>query len=119
MPDEDEHERRGIAFPGETEEDDVVIPFVSTTDHGGPYDPASFEAGYLTGTIEAALVNEIISMQIPVRKPLLPQLDLLAMHNNYRIESFPLDDTDEWIMVELVRLAPGYDVIVPDRQNPS
>lgn len=88
--DDDEHE----ATHG------LVMPFVVTTSHGGPYDDKAFVAGYTAGRIDAKLeaVRTIYAkIEAYVDPALVPQLDLIAMQHGYSFTHKPWDDFPyEW-----------------------
>ncbi len=78
----------------------MVFPFVVTASNGGIYDDEAFVAGCQFGQIE----NEL-SMSMPVDRyvytPLVPQVDLAAMHHGYIMTATPWEDApDEWTLVE-------------------
>lgn len=85
----------------------LLVPFVVTANHGGPFDDAAFVAGWEMGALyqRCALMD---AMQIPallatIRRTNLPQADLIAMH--YGKFCWPIEDdpslgesvTAEWV----------------------
>ncbi len=81
---------------------DLVMPFVMVASKGGPFDDDSFVAGYRCGGIDALLSQpETVLYDTQARADDLPQLDLIAMRRNFRIDSRPLDD--EWFAVRFER----------------
>lgn len=87
----------------------LVMPFVAVRSQGGPYDDQPFVAGYQVGHIDQALaVVRLLgltaaSVQHGVYRPLLDQLDLVAMRHGYRMRSTDMvagDDTTTWSAVE-------------------
>jgi hypothetical protein len=86
----------------------LVMPFV-VCQPDGPYDPASFVAGIYAGELLTLLPMMAKVMGSLVRyypTALVPQLDLIAMENGYRIVAEPWDEhPEEWTRVELVHPA--------------
>lgn len=79
----------------------LVMPFVVTKDHGGPYDDDSYVAGWeahamacFMKDIQLGVPCRIIPM-MPVRTANIPQLDLLAMRFGWTLESFPIHTEGE------------------------
>lgn len=67
----------------------LVMPFVVTKDHGGPYDGEAFVAGMYCGQIDQLLKSakgtcaEFIFMLYPT---LIEQVQLIAMQHGWRVE---------------------------------
>lgn len=78
---------------------ELVMPFVVTTSHGGPYEDVAFVAGYEAGRMDARLAAvaaaEGHSLTATVHTGLLPQLDLIAMRHGFTVES---EASEEWPM---------------------
>lgn len=78
---------------------DVEIPFVVCSQHGGPYDDESFGSGVLYGFINADMQRDaavVVSHVVPTA--LVPQLDLLAMAYGLEMFTEP-DDEPGWSLV--------------------
>lgn len=79
---------------------ELVMPFVVTASHGGPFEDTAFVAGYQAGSIDARLAvlaaAEAHSLKVTVHTTLLSQLDLIAMRHGYRVEHDPSDEWPEW-----------------------
>lgn len=84
-------------------EPELVVPFVVTDDNGGPYDVDAFKAGHYHGEISVTLNYEPSMFETYVPTPLVPQLDLLAMHKGYKFKATEWDDDPEWSLVRFVR----------------
>jgi hypothetical protein len=83
---------------------DLVLPFVACTDHGGPYDPDSFAAGWAAGQLDLALAAAAElggSFDRYVRPALVPQIDLIAMRRGYTMRAEPWNEEPEWVRVQL------------------
>ena len=65
----------------------LVMPFVVTDSHGGPYADEPFVAGYECGRIDARLAAIAAAdgdgFSATVHAANVPQLDLLAMHHGF------------------------------------
>lgn len=83
----------------------LVMPFIVTTDNGGPYDPDAFVAGIYYGEAQAIArmlpLGAIWQRYVPLA--LAPQLDLLAMHEGVQFRHTPwADDPDShWTLAEM------------------
>ena len=70
---------------------DLVIPFVACQSQGGPHEDDAFVAGYQAGRIDHALAVLVTvggrEMRATVRSDLVRQLDLIAMHHGFTVES--------------------------------
>lgn len=79
----------------------LVMPFVVTDDHGGPYEKDAFVAGWEANAFACFLrdLNPGIPCRIlpemPFRTGNIPQLDLIAMRFGWRIEAFPVHTEGE------------------------
>ena len=81
----------------------LVVPFIVCTSKGGPYDDASFVAGFQAARVDhmlevAALVcAERVAVPFVVRTDLVPQLELLGMHRGFPvIEAAEVTETPEY-----------------------
>ena len=94
---------------------ELVIPFVIVESKGGPYQDESFVAGYQVGQIATQLeVTAAIgapSLELPiVRRAILPQLELHAMHHGFPVLTVSEPTAahiggDEWCSVSFARHA--------------
>jgi len=79
---------------------ELVMPFVVTTSHGGPYDDVPFVAGYEAGRMDTRLAAiaavEGQSLTATVHTGLLPQLDLIAMRHGFKVEHETSEEWPEW-----------------------
>lgn len=83
----------------------LVMPFIVVTSHGGPYDDVSFVAGCRYAAVAAALAEKPASYESYEYPALLPQLDLLAMHEGYVMETEPWDEhPEDWTLVRFTRI---------------
>lgn len=72
----------------------LVMPFVVCEDQGGPYKADAFVAGVWYGQIDSVLkLGGLWSGYVP--SPLVPQLDLLAMHYGRTMTAVPWDEHPE------------------------
>jgi hypothetical protein len=84
---------------------EMAYPLVVCQSNGGPYDDDAFVAGAQLGQI----VAELRERQPPlyeryVDSALVPQIDLVAMHEGYAMQAEPWDEhPDEWTLVTLRR----------------
>ena len=81
----------------------LVMPLICCEDHGGPYHAPSFVAGARYAQVNNALRTirplGIATYAIYVEPELIPQLDLLAMHEGWTLKSEPWEDApDEWTL---------------------
>lgn len=94
--------RRGSDDPG-SEHYTLVMPFVICRDRGGPFDADSFAAGWACAVIDVRLLGESDStIEVPVLRTVVPQLDLVAMRRGWRLSTEGLDD--EWVLATFTRL---------------
>lgn len=96
----------GLDDLGEHDPEDgytLVMPFVVTTDAGGPYESGAFVAGARFGQDSAELrAEQPDEWQRYVYPPMVPQYDLLAMRYGYAITVEPwAEHPDEWALVTL------------------
>lgn len=78
----------------------LVMPFVVCASSGGPFDDASFVAGYEAGRL-AVLLESLATCggsntRFTVHTALLPQLDLMAMRYGFALISGPCAEADGW-----------------------
>ena len=79
-------------------DDELVLPFVVCKSMGGPYDDASYIAGWEAGSLYSGM--SILSRRAVQRSALrllvhsdnIPQLDLVAMCHGYTTETEPGED---------------------------
>ena len=80
----------------------LVMPFVVCRSYGGPFDDGAFVAGFELGYISGLLEHHPAVVERYVRTANMPQLDLIAMHYGYLLESEPWAEyPDEWTWVKL------------------
>lgn len=65
----------------------LLMPFVVCASQCGPYDDASFTAGWECALVDAALAAGPIRVTRTVLTESLPQYDLIAMRHGYRMET--------------------------------
>lgn len=87
----------------------LVMPLIAVRSNGGEYDDASFVAGSYLASISHALKSlpqfGITTYEYYVGPALVPQLDLLAMHLGYRLETEPWDEhPDEWVLARFTHV---------------
>lgn len=89
---------------------ELVMPFVVTTSHGGPYEDNAFVAGWQCAEVDRELAwGQTIKadlMRKTVFTGVLPQIELIAMKHGYTA-TFGCDDESEWAAV-LFRLTNDY-----------
>jgi hypothetical protein len=88
---------------GEESEYELVLPFVICKSRGGPYDDDAFVSGWRLGQISAALEPQGTSWAGLVQEAELPQLDLMAMRRDCRLEVLSNDLDGGWVRVSLTR----------------
>lgn len=90
----------------------LVMPFVVVESNGGPFNDHAFCAGVQFGVLMQRLSKtRPQEHEEQVCTEIVPQVDLLAMKEGYRLESSETrTDTgvvlDEWTLVKLTRLLP-------------
>lgn len=83
---------------------ELVMPFVCTTDNGGPYDSTAFVAGArfeaLRNRLEVVAKHATDAVVIePIYPEMSAQCDLLAMHYGYTMTTEPWEEApDEWLL---------------------
>jgi hypothetical protein len=97
--------------PEDEEEYGLIIPFVAVQSKGGPYEDASFTAGFSCGSIDATLrhakaMNVAMEIRFPfVYAELSQQLDLIAMNHGFVTQMFPTED-EHWAVATFRRGVP-------------
>lgn len=81
----------------------LVMPFTVCTSKGGPYDDASFVAGYEMGLLDARLADGPARVNASLRSDSIPQIDLLAMRHGYAVATEPWEDGSEWTLCEFTK----------------
>lgn len=82
----------------------LVMPFVVTTDNGGPLDSHAFVAGVRYGQDSEAVAKLLPTWSNYIYPDMVAQYDLLAMHYGYKMEAEPWDEhPDEWVFVTFTR----------------
>ncbi len=85
----------------------LVYPFVVCTSKEGPYDDDAFVAGCYFGQIkeQCKTIGLGYKKEWCVPSPLVPQLELLAIHEGCAMMAQPWNDhPDEWTFVTMQRL---------------
>jgi hypothetical protein len=82
---------------------------VCCASRGGPFDDASFLAGWAAGRLEAYLARggPWLALSRVLRADLLPVIDELALRFGRSITAEPVDDPhlrDAWVRVEFVAI---------------
>lgn len=78
----------------------MVMPFVAVASKGGPFDDASYCAGYEMGQLDAALQLKPRQLQVTIRTVNVAQADLVAMRRGYTSEAHPQSECGTWTWVE-------------------
>lgn len=87
-----------------------VMPFVVCTSQGGPYDDAPFVAGVRFGDLHRlmrSLPPEITTFRHVDYWALMPQIDLLAMHERWQVDVDASEGeawSDEWACMTFTRI---------------
>lgn len=86
----------------------LVMPFVTTTDNGGPHDPESYVCGWEMGRLDIALGT---MRQLGFRAHYSqfhaankPQAELLAMKHQMHMVATVYDENPEWMEAEFTCL---------------
>lgn len=88
----------------------LVMPFVVVTSKGGPYDDQAFVAGARYADVAHALRGKPTEFGTYEFPALVPQLDLLAMHEGYTMTTEPWEEhPDEWVWVHFERITDQLD----------
>jgi len=91
----------------------LVMPFVVTTSHDGPYADDAFVAGYQAGQLDLLLpivaqFGSTVERYVP--PALVPQLDLIAMRHGYTLTAVPWDDhPDDYTLCTFTPIGPSGD----------
>jgi hypothetical protein len=71
----------------------LLLPFVTTTEHGGPHEPASYAAGWEMGVLATVLdVTRPAALTQTILAANGPQADLVCMRHGYTATLRPLGD---------------------------
>lgn len=96
----------------------LVMPFVTTTDQGGPHDAESYIAGFEMGRLDATLS---VMRQLGFRSHWTQihasnraQADLLAMRYRLIVEFTEYENFPEWLEAEFTLGLIGGDEDVPE-----
>lgn len=81
---------------------DIVVPFVVTQGHGGPFDDEAYAAGYSLGYLDAQLAiakaMNLGTSPCKLDRRNMPQVELLAMKHRAQIHEIPVYGVDaDWI----------------------
>lgn len=80
---------------------ELVMPFVATESHGGPYDDASFVSGWAAAGLDAVLrlaaAAQVSTLTATVRADLAGQLDLVGMRWGYGLVVDELASYPGWV----------------------
>lgn len=88
---------------------EIAMPFVTVASKGGPHDDGSYVHGYEMGKLDQLLTPGFEPrVEFTVHEANLPQADLIAMRQNYRMEL--VTASDGWVEVEFIQNGE----IVPD-----
>lgn len=92
--------------PGDEAEYGLLIPFVVVTSKGGPYDDKAFVAGARYGKVAEILhakPEEFNTFEYP---EMIPQFDLLAMHEGYTMKVTPwVEYPEDWVELEFKKIS--------------
>ena len=77
----------------------LLMPFVVVASKGGPFDDASYCAGYEMGQLDAALSAGPRLHQVTIRTVNVPQADLVAMRRGYASQADAPSECGEWTWV--------------------
>lgn len=93
---------------------ELVLPFIATQSHGGPYEDQAFVAGYQAGQIDRSLAaGAAVGAQrftFIVYSDLATQLDLIGMRHGYNAVTVPSDGVPELSTVTFTAAMAGTDV---------
>lgn len=106
----------------DVDDDDEVhyaMPFVVTSDAGGPFDveayTAGWEMGILAGRLSAAQFHGLGLPHVSVMRGNLPQVDLIAMAHGCRAVEIPWSpETDETIRTDWAHVGFEWGTMLPD-----
>lgn len=85
----------------------LVMPFVSVSSKGGPYDDVAYAAGWAMGVLDARLCQRPLLHEETIRTADVQQADLVAMKYGYRMESTP-SDYEEWTFTKFTLSKESY-----------
>jgi hypothetical protein len=95
------------AFTADDDPDDgeytLLYPFVVCKTNGGPWDDEAFVAGVRFGELAQRLKLREVFVELPIEHALVPQVDLLAMHEGYSVHFEPCDTAEGWTNATLSR----------------
>ena len=78
----------------------LVMPFVVVTSKGGPYDDDAFTAGWQCGDLDRRLATIKDAggefYRTTLRKEVVPQADLIAMHRGFTLATEDFEDAEGW-----------------------
>lgn len=97
-------DNRGVTNdPMDQPEDDgysLVMPFVVVASNGGTFDDAAFAAGWQCGDLDRRLATIKAAggefYRTTLRKEIIPQADLIAMHHGFKMSTEDFEDAEEW-----------------------
>lgn len=92
-------------MPDQERDYSLVMPFVVCASKGGPFDDESFVAGYECGIFAEQLKSRspsVTSISTTVHSGNVPQLDLLAMREGWRMTAKE-SEVDGWTYVTFDR----------------
>lgn len=78
----------------------MLMPFIAVTSKGGPFDDASYCAGYEMGQLDAALQAGPRLHQVTIRTANVEQADLMAMRYGYTAKADGPSECGTWTWVE-------------------
>lgn len=78
----------------------MLMPFTVVASKGGPYDDASYCAGYEMGQLDAALQAGPRLHQVTIRTANVAQADLVAMRRGYTSQASAPSECGQWTWVE-------------------
>lgn len=90
-----------------SEEPDLVLPFLPVASKGGPFDDASYMAGYEMGVVDATLrASNILRKTVTatIHTANTEQADLIAMRHGFVSHAEELDSWPGW---STIRFYPG------------
>lgn len=81
-----------------TEDDgfNLVMPFITVTSVGGPFDDDAYVAGYEMGKLDAILEMGLAQHSVAIQTANVAQADLLAMRHGYRCVTEPTAGAPDW-----------------------
>jgi hypothetical protein len=82
----------------------LVMPFVSVTSKGGPYDDDAYAAGWAMGALDTRLGWSLALIEETVRAADVAQADLIAMKHGYRMERED-SEFEDWVFCKFTPVA--------------